>query len=157
MATTQRIDREAVKVLAIAVGVREAARRLGLKESRVQQWSSRDQWFKQPDPVQLPPTVTKNNVTTVTKPSQVLADVLKQRSNKTKLHLSKYVLDASKRAEQSKGELKHAKAVKEVARTASLIHSWQEKDQSTGPLNLNLLGGRALIQINQGKPVSEQG
>lgn len=157
VATTQRIDREAVKVLAIAVGVREAARRLGLSEERVMKWSSRDQWFKQPDPVRLPPTVTKNQVSTVRKPSDALANVLKERSNKTKLHLSKYVLDASKKAEQSKGELKHAKAVKEVAGTASLIHSWQEKEQGSGPLNLNLLGGRALIQINQGKPVNEQG
>jgi len=36
------INREAVKVLAQAVGVREAARRMGLSEERVMKWSQRD-------------------------------------------------------------------------------------------------------------------
>lgn len=35
-------NREAVKVLAKAVGIREAARRMGLSEERVMKWSQRD-------------------------------------------------------------------------------------------------------------------
>ncbi len=36
------VNREAVKVLAKAIGVREAARRMGLSEDRVRKWSQRD-------------------------------------------------------------------------------------------------------------------
>jgi len=46
-----QINREAVKVLAQAVGVREAARRMGLSEERVMKWSQRDPagpWMTQP-------------------------------------------------------------------------------------------------------------
>lgn len=149
--TNQRIDREAVKVLAIAVGCREAARRLNLNENTVISWSNRDKWFPKDGTIQSPAKTGTPRIQSAIKPSDALANVLRERSDKTKLHLSKYVLDASKKAAASKGELKHAKAVKEVAGTGSLIHSWQEKEQGSGPLNLNLLGGRALIQINQGK------
>lgn len=36
------VNREAVKTLALAVGIREAARRMGLSEERVLKWSQRD-------------------------------------------------------------------------------------------------------------------
>jgi len=38
------VDREAVRVLAIELGAREAARRLGLKEGTVLSWASRYKW-----------------------------------------------------------------------------------------------------------------
>jgi hypothetical protein len=144
------VDKEAVRVLVVAVGVRETARRMNLSENTVLGWSKQGAWLKQPDPIPLPPTVQSRTINTI-KPADALAAVLQSRSNKTKLHLSKYTLEASKTAARSKGDLKLAKAVKEVAGTASMVHSWQEKEQGSGPLNLNLLGGRAVIQINQGQ------
>jgi hypothetical protein len=61
------VDREAVRVLAIELGVREAARRCGLSEDRVRKWSSRYKWLEQRAPKQQ-----KAAVTVVTKPGDVL-------------------------------------------------------------------------------------
>jgi Putative ATPase subunit of terminase (gpP-like) len=42
--TKPPVDREAVRVLAIELGAREAARRLGIKESTVLSWARRYNW-----------------------------------------------------------------------------------------------------------------
>jgi len=42
--TKPAVDREAVRVLAIEIGAREAARRVGIKESTVLSWASRYNW-----------------------------------------------------------------------------------------------------------------
>jgi len=39
------VDREQVRIIAMAVGVREAARQCELPESTVQSWSQREGWF----------------------------------------------------------------------------------------------------------------
>lgn len=142
------IDREAVKTLAIAVGVREAARQMGIPESTVKSWSTRGAWFKQPI---LPPTLTKpNNASTASKtPSDALADTLRKRSGKTKLHLSKFTLDASKAAARSKGDLKLARSVKEIAQTASLVHQWEGTQSGMGPISFQVLAQRAYFQTGQ--------
>ena len=73
--------REAVKTLAVAVGVRKAARQLGLNQNTVRQWSSRYNWFKSP-----PQPPKQSDVTTVTKsPSNALADTLRDHNNATRL------------------------------------------------------------------------
>jgi len=41
------IDRDEVKLIALSVGVREAARQYGLPEATVQAWSARYGWFAQ--------------------------------------------------------------------------------------------------------------
>src|SRR5947208_13583687 len=46
------VDRESVRLLAIELGVREAARRCGLSEDRVRKWSSRYKWLEQRAPKQ---------------------------------------------------------------------------------------------------------
>jgi hypothetical protein len=61
------IDRESVRVLAIELGVREAARRCGLSEDRVRKWSSRYKWLEQRAPKQQEAVVT-----TVTAPGDIL-------------------------------------------------------------------------------------
>jgi hypothetical protein len=39
------VDHEKIKMVALQIGVREAARRFGLKEATVQAWSDREGWF----------------------------------------------------------------------------------------------------------------
>jgi hypothetical protein len=41
---TEPVSREAVRILAVSIGAREAARRLGIKESTLLSWSHRLQW-----------------------------------------------------------------------------------------------------------------
>lgn len=134
----QPIDREAVRTLAVAVGVREAARQLNLDENRVLQWSHRGQWFKQPEPTQQPPTVSKHDVISVIKPSQALQNVMEQRKSKSRLLLSKYVLNATKVASRSRSPLRDAQSVRHVAAVHSSI--WPEQAGSTN-VQINLAIG----------------
>jgi hypothetical protein len=39
------VDHEQVRTIALAVGVREAARQFGIQEDTVKKWSSREGWF----------------------------------------------------------------------------------------------------------------
>jgi hypothetical protein len=43
-ASKRPVDREAVRLLALSIGAREAARRLGIKESTLLSWSHRLRW-----------------------------------------------------------------------------------------------------------------
>lgn len=127
------VDREAVRVLAVAVGVREAARQMGLGESTVQQWSARGNWFTKP--VQ-PPTVIQP-VTNVTKPALALQNTLDERKHTTKLNLSKYVVDASARGAKSNGDLHKAGLIRHVAAIAQVV--WPEAQVAA--VNIALLNG----------------
>jgi len=42
--TKRPVDREAIHILAYSIGAREAARRLGIKESTLLSWSHRLKW-----------------------------------------------------------------------------------------------------------------
>ena len=141
-------NREAVKTLAISMGVRAAAREMGIPEATVQAWSARYKWFADPP---KPPTITNpNGATIATKsPSTALIETLQKRSDKTKLNLSRYTEAASRKAAKSKGNLELAKSVKEVAGTAALIHGWQNEQKQAGDLNLQVLSGQTVIQIGQ--------
>ena len=153
MAQANEIDREAVKVLAIAVGVREAARQLGLSEERVMKWSQRGHWLTTEVKPQ-PPTVTRNDVRTVRRPSEVLLSALKSDSDRTKLGLSKA---ARKAAETFAGmggdklcEPASALSASKWAGTAETVHAWRNVEQvgsATPPLSV--YAKQAIIAVSQ--------
>lgn len=141
---TLTVDRGAVRVLATAVGVREAARQLGLSQCRVLQWSKRGNWFKTP-PLPQPPTVTRNHVTTVISPAESLKNQLEDDSRVTRLGLSKAAKAAAETFSKANGQsvIKQAKQLRDITSTASTLHGWEERTAG-GALNLNLgivLGG----------------
>lgn len=149
------ISREAVKTLAIAVGVREAARQLGLNQNTVRQWSRRDKWFKQPEPVPVPATLIKQNgysVTSVTTPSEALRSTLAERSDKTRLGLSKAAMKAAQHLGDQDPEWLITETASKVgnnwARTSSATFGWEAGSKSAGDLNLSILGN-ALVQVNR--------
>lgn len=154
------VSREEVKLLAISVGVREAARQLGLKEDRVRQWSSREGWFKTPD---APTTVqNRNRVTNVTiAPSDALQTQLRDDSEQTKLSLSRSVRRGAKALEDDLPAIAvftAADKVKHLVGAASQLHGWEQSAQSNN-LDINVLaGGRAVIQVvqNQGDTAEPQ-
>lgn len=54
------VDRQQVKMLAISVGVREAARQMDLPEETVKKWCTREGWLKDlPRSQQMPPTILR--------------------------------------------------------------------------------------------------
>lgn len=148
---THKIDREAVKTLAIAIGVRAAARQLGLSEERVMKWSQRDKWFKQPEPVPLPITLANHEVRVVRKPSDVLANVLAEDNRETKIGLSKAGRKAAETFAGMNGEqvIEQADGFSKIVTGVSKIHAWEAVQPGSGTLNLNLLSGQTVVQIGQ--------
>lgn len=135
------VDREAVKTLCVAVGVRKAARQLGLPESTVKSWSTRGKWFLQPPCVQQPPTVTKvlqPLASSASTPSNSLANLLADDSKQTRIGLSTAARKAATRFAGRTGDqiIKDSQALRHVAAVASSVHGWDEN--KGGGLNLQL-------------------
>jgi hypothetical protein len=124
-----------IRAAAIALGVREAARQAAkhlppLEQqrfvNRVMRRCSRERWLaiKRNPP---PPTVPFAGQTLpmsarVRDGSAVLAQTLQERKDKSALHLSKYIQDASARLEQSGGDLLQSKAGSDVVKIRQGIY-----------------------------------
>lgn len=145
-------DHEAVRTLAIQIGVRPAARQLGLNEDRVRQWSKREQWFKLP---QQPPQ--QGDVTTVTKPGDVMLKTLQDDSNASKIGFSRAARKVAEHAASLKasGIYKRSRNIKDMAAVAGQVHGWDSESRQPGILNVQVLAGQAAVQIVQGKDAED--
>lgn len=137
--TATPVSKEEVRLLAIEFGVREAARKLGLNEDRVRQWSSRYKWFKPIADTQ------KSNVTTVTKPADVLLDELAENERETRLSLSRYAKRAAQDSERA--SLRDAPYVKAAAQVAGIVHKW-DSEKPGQQFTLNVLNINSLSMDN---------
>jgi transposase-like protein len=88
--TKQPISREAVHMLALSIGAREAARRLGIKESTLLSWSHRLKWKLPRHKVGRPPLDLKVS------PSDVLSDY-KRRGGLTRMDMCRAAAAAAER------------------------------------------------------------
>jgi hypothetical protein len=84
------VDREAVHILAISIGAREAARRLGIKESTLLSWSHRLKWKLPRHKVGRPPLDLKVS------PGDVLLDY-KRRGGLTRMDIYSAAAGAAER------------------------------------------------------------
>ena len=75
------VSREAVRILALSIGAREAARRLGMKESTLLSWSHRLKWKLPRRKVGRPPLHLKVS------PGDVLLDY-KRRGGLTRMDMA---------------------------------------------------------------------
>ena len=141
------VSKEEVRLLAIEIGVREAARRLGLNEDRVCQWSKRGNWFSTPKQINAKATL----VSTVSKAGDILIDELADNERETRLSLSRYARRAAKDAEQA--SLKDAPYVKSAAQVAAITHKWGDQDKANTHFTLNVLNLNSL-EVRQ-EPTSE--
>jgi hypothetical protein len=135
------VDWPAVQVLAVAVGVREAARQMGISEDAVRQRSKREGWM-----TSVKATTQRalaKPVTTVSpdvlSPADALANVFSERRDRTKLGLSKYAAEAAERAGESDGNLALSRNVRDVAAVHSTL--WPEDHNERGILNIGILTG----------------
>src|SRR5215469_3023428 len=107
------VDWSAVRVLAVALGVREAARQMQISEDAVRQRSKREGWMtsaKAATQRTLVKPVTSMSPHAVS-PADALATVLSERKERSKLGLSKYAAEAAERAGESDGDLGLVSAV----------------------------------------------
>jgi hypothetical protein len=88
--TKPRVSREAVHMLALSIGAREAARRLGIKESTLLSWSHRLKWKLPRHKVGRPPLELKVS------PGDVLLDY-KRRGGLTRTDIYKAAAGAAER------------------------------------------------------------
>jgi hypothetical protein len=133
-----KIDRESVRMLAIQVGVREAARRTGLNEDRVCQWSKRYKWLQQKTPEHK-----RANVSTVSTPGDILLEKLADDNRATKIGLSKAARKAAERLSAYSGEkvIGKAKQLREIAGAASTVHGWESAKGS----GVNVMSQNAVV------------
>jgi hypothetical protein len=152
---TAPVDRESVRLLAIELGVREAARRCGLSEDRVRKWSSRYKWLEQRAPKQQEAVVT-----TVTAPGDVLLATHKELEGRTKSGLARATARAAEAAAQAAEPLpvSNTAHLRDLAQSAARIFDWN----TDGPqVQLNqqiVITQEQLEQIRQlrGVPEPEQ-
>ncbi len=135
-ATPVTIDKESVRMLAIEIGVRPAARKLGLNEDRVCQWSHRGNWFP------TLPDVQGKTVSTVSKPGDILASELATHENTTRLTLAKYASNAAAAIHKSVHPTRYTRQAKDIAGVMATVHRQDEGKQSAqfslNVLNLNM-------------------
>ncbi len=116
-------DHEAVRTLAIQIGVRPAARQLGLNEDRVRKWSEREKWFT------LPPDTQNATVTTVTKPGDIALSELHSDISKSRTKLARLTHDSIEDAQPVK--VKTAQDLKNIAATIQQLGpGWEAKSET---------------------------
>jgi len=84
------VNREAVHILALSIGAREAARRLGIKESTLLSWSHRLKWKLPLRKVGRPPLELKVS------PADLLLEY-KRRGGLTRMDMARAVAQAAER------------------------------------------------------------
>jgi hypothetical protein len=135
------VDWPAVRVLAVAVGVREAARQIGISQDAVRQRSKREGWMASPKTAAqraLAKPVTSVSPS-VLSPADALANVLQEHERETKLSLARSARRMAKDAEEA--TLREAPYVHKAAQVASITHKWdQREEQSNVMVNIALLG-----------------
>ena len=120
-------------MLALSVGVRKAARQLGLKHNTVLSWSKRDKWFADP---QKPSTIAKQNgnaISAIKSPSNALADTLREHSEQTKLGMATAAVKTAKHAANMTPVqvLNVSRDLKNVTDIAEKVHGWNQNARGT--------------------------
>jgi len=152
---------EAVKVLAMAVGVREAARRMNLPEATVQARSAREGWMQDiPRSQPLPPTM-RQTATGATKPSVAYAEILKEDNRETRLDHSRAARKVARHVANLEPEevLQIMPSVLQNIKGAALVHGWSTGNNGQPSVRLDLIansGGTALRLEMGGSVESEE-
>ena len=153
------IDREQVRMLVLQIGVRPAARQLGITESTVQYWCSKNKWLQSiRDAQKLPPGMTtpikpikSSNSSNRAKctileparsPAEVMTDELAAHGGRSRIALARAATRSLEVAAETGVAIETAADLLQAARAASLAHGWDNQSGSKGRpmLTLNVLG-----------------
>ena len=160
--TKPPVDREAVRVLAIELGAREAARRLGLKEDTVCSWARRYNWQLPQRKSGQPGTDLASTLHTA--PGDVLLDEHKRLEGQTKTGLSRAAAKAAEHASTLPPSdiFKARPRLRDLAASAARIFGW-ESDKPSVTFNQLVVDAETLGKIRAlrdadnpfKKPISE--
>lgn len=146
------VDKEALRVLVVAIGPREAARQMGLNENTVLAWANRGNWLAstRPTPAENPlPASMQPRAITAIKPSEALLNTLEEEGKETRGYASAFAKRTLKHAASLDPEqgLKVAKSVHEAVKVASMAQpGWQDTKEAAA-INLQIL-----TQVNLHNP-----
>lgn len=136
---TAPINWEAVRVLAMAVGVREAARRLGISEDATRKRCQRERWLGDPETREAHgialggrsgrPMNAIESPSRQMSPAAAMAMEIAALSSETKLGFARSTAGVAKYVQSRAPEANLADAgnVKAAAQTAELIHGWRDQ------------------------------
>jgi hypothetical protein len=147
------VNWEAIKLLAQQIGVREAARRMGLPEDAVRQRSAREGWLRDmPRSQPLPPSVRKV-VTNVTKAPEASINYLKDVLLETRTEHAKTALavakDMSSWVQEQPSAMRdkdNAQALLSNAKHAALAGGWHDQ-VPTAKINLTVTGAENPVTL----------
>jgi len=129
----QKVSKEAIRVLVLQHGQREAARIAGLNEDTVCSWAKRYHWTSASKP-----QAKTGNTELVSR----ISDELAENERETRLSLSRYARRAAKDSESA--TLRDAPYVKGVAQVAGITHKWNDQDGKASHFTLNVLNLNSL-------------
>ncbi len=131
---TQKVNKEAIRVLVVQHGQREAARLAGLNENTVRSWALRYGWSKQ-----IRPQPERNHVHPI---ADNVATKLATYENETRSGLAKYARQAIGQINASVHPAKYTTEAHNVAKTAAIVHRWDAKSENSQNVvvNVALLG-----------------
>ena len=131
--------------------MREIARNLRIPEGTVLARAKREGWSKQ---ISEAKSLAKcEDAAPAVTPMEVVALTLKERKDKTKLHLSRYAVEANEKAANHRQKLMIARQVKDVAAVAESV--WPEETQEAPGIlvNLAILGiDPAMVKVRDTDP-----
>lgn len=144
------VNWEAVRALAMVVGVREAARRMGIKESAAQQRSAREGWLSSPEAKRANQmAIAQRSGLTVApcnqlSPAALISAELTALGSKTKLGIARGLARAGEVIGEMGGVqvIDNAHEIKSVAQTADLVHGWKDAAPQV-KIRLDVLGSAA--------------
>lgn len=123
-----KIDKEAVRVLAKAIGVRQAAREMGIPEKTVLHWSMKEGWAAEGRAIERL-RAERSQSPSVKTASEALADVMAEDGQASKVagmrYARKTLEHAARVAEAAPADaLGIAQDVKAVLQSAALAGGW---------------------------------
>ncbi len=128
--TTQKVNKEAVRLLVIQHGQREAARIAGLNENTVRSWAMRYNWA----------TATKSQPNGHSALVERVQSEIERLEHETRSSLARSAARLAKKSERT--TLGNSGHVHNVAKTAAIVHRWDAKSENSQNVvvNVALLG-----------------
>lgn len=149
------VNWEAVRMLALTVGVRESARRCGLSEEAVKKRCTREGWLVDPiaresarASVQLRSQLNRpapaSGLVPILSPSAALSAELAALSGESRVSIARTVAKAGKHFEtmDAPSVIADAQNLKSIAQTADLVHGWKDQAPQV-KIRLDVLNGSA--------------
>lgn len=141
------ISWEAVRALAMVVGVREAARRMGISEEATMKRCQREGWLSTPEAKRAVALAVAERSGITVRPQMsagaLIQQEIQQLGSSTKLSLARGIAKAGKHVEAMEGVeiVKDAQNIKAIAQTANTIHNWSENSPQV-KIRLDLLAAQ---------------